>query len=655
MKLCFVGSHLSIQEFPDVEIPDFLLLTGSNGAGKSHLLQALKNGNLRYGNQDESFALNDIRLYDWNSLVPQDTGIFQSEVLKNEVSGVALQFVYRSLHQNGLEPLRALARRLHLPSEYIADPQALSEICDDNLSSLLPVGTLADVRLQLIEANALAANVLLADFSPTIRRYIQDLATARNKPVPALRERDFLAGPPLWGEADVFQQSFARLFVAYRDAWLENQLAQFMASKGQRGLSFVSDDEFVRLYGPPPWEFVNSSMRAAGLDFEINHPTLNSHSPFQPALTKKGSSISIQFANLSSGEKVLMSFAFCVYYSQDRRQLAAAPKLLLLDEVDAPLHPSMSKNLIDTIQKSLVEKFAIKVIATTHSPSTVALSPDEAIFVMQPGVPGIRKSSKASALNVLTVGVPTLAISFEGRRQVFVESSSDAVIYEAIYKLLKPKIRSERSLEFIATGTRSSDGSERNSGCENVRRLVESLSAAGNLSVFGLIDWDGKNSNDARLAVLAEGRRNGLESTILDPLAIALLICRDFSDWKSKIGLHHDDTIISLSLIDPERLRVIAGAVVREVLGAEPGELFEAEYVGGFSLSLEQAYFRIDDHLLEQKLLLAFPPLNSLVRERPGAGRLMRHVIKTVYTDIPDAVPIELHDAFVSLLERETH
>jgi len=52
---------------------------------------------------------------------------------------------------------------------------------------------------------------------------------------------------------------------------------------------------------------------------------------------------------------------------------------LLLDEVDASLHPSMIKNLLDVIEKIFL-KNGCKVILATHSPTTVALAPEESIY-----------------------------------------------------------------------------------------------------------------------------------------------------------------------------------------------------------------------------------------------------------------------------------
>ena len=51
----------------------------------------------------------------------------------------------------------------------------------------------------------------------------------------------------------------------------------------------------------------------------------------------------IEYQNLSSGEKVLLTLSLFIL----QRSLSEKfPKILLLDEIDATLHPSLCKNLI---------------------------------------------------------------------------------------------------------------------------------------------------------------------------------------------------------------------------------------------------------------------------------------------------------------------
>lgn len=46
MKVSFVKQFKSISGFDPVELSDFTILTGVNGSGKSHLLEAISNGSV---------------------------------------------------------------------------------------------------------------------------------------------------------------------------------------------------------------------------------------------------------------------------------------------------------------------------------------------------------------------------------------------------------------------------------------------------------------------------------------------------------------------------------------------------------------------------------------------------------------------------------
>src|SRR3569833_975993 len=63
----------SILNLPDTVVPDFTLITGMNGSGKSHLLDAIIAGAV------ETDITNDpgreVGKYTWNDLVPNDVGI----------------------------------------------------------------------------------------------------------------------------------------------------------------------------------------------------------------------------------------------------------------------------------------------------------------------------------------------------------------------------------------------------------------------------------------------------------------------------------------------------------------------------------------------------------------------------------------------------
>ncbi|RWY85167.1 hypothetical protein EHI44_16765 [Rhizobium leguminosarum] len=655
LNLHFARSHFSITQFPSITLPDFVIVTGPNGAGKSHLLQAIQHGAIKTDvapDQGPNHQL-QIRMFDWSTMVPHDTGLFGSETIRNERHNLLNQYSNLRNNQGWLEPARSIARQFGLGAEFLSEPGKVLATPPHILTELVgsqeqAVSLKQQISAALGQFENNVFNTLDASMRPQLRAVMQHFQL----PLILLTEKEILSPQiPTWGQVDLFQNNFAKLFVAYRDIRLANKLAQLQASQGENA-HFLTDEEFIDQHGPAPWDFVNRTISVANLDFEINAPELYDYTSFQPTLRKRSTGVSIPFQALSSGEKVLMSFAFCVYYSNDRRQLASRPKVLLLDEIDAPLHPSMSRNIIDTITKTLVGEFGIRVIATTHSPSTVAMADEDAIFTMEPNKPGLQKSSKATALNILTVGVPTIAISFDGRRQVFVESPTDAKIYDALYKLVKSKTLSERSLEFIATGTRSSGGGDRNTGCDNVIRVVASLASAGNSSVFGLLDWDGTRQPDDRISVLAHGTRNGIENVLFDPLLIALAIARSHPSELYRIGFRSGAGYLDVAASDEGTFQGVVDSVGHIVFGAPAESRLNARYLGGLSLLIDGRFGSTDDHELEEKVLAAFPFLRAISRGR--AGKFLEHMTDVVLTDT-QFIPVDILDVFRDLLERPSH
>lgn len=67
MKIELNRSYLSINELECPTLPDFTVLSGQNGAGKTHLLQALQEGHAVVPGIDE----NSIELYDLASFPRQ--------------------------------------------------------------------------------------------------------------------------------------------------------------------------------------------------------------------------------------------------------------------------------------------------------------------------------------------------------------------------------------------------------------------------------------------------------------------------------------------------------------------------------------------------------------------------------------------------------
>ncbi|QIP14762.1 AAA family ATPase [Spirosoma aureum] len=110
----------------------------------------------------------------------------------------------------------------------------------------------------------------------------------------------------------------------------------------------------------------------------------------------------IEPSYLSSGEKVIITLLLHVFVGQVNGEV---PSLFLLDEPDAHLHPQLAKNFIENIVNTIVKKYGAKVIMTTHSPSTIAFAPESSIYEMTKYKTAILPSkSKSSTISLLTSG-----------------------------------------------------------------------------------------------------------------------------------------------------------------------------------------------------------------------------------------------------------
>ncbi|HVV69623.1 MAG TPA: AAA family ATPase [Patescibacteria group bacterium] len=208
----------------------------------------------------------------------------------------------------------------------------------------------------------------------------------------------------------------------------------------------IKDDEIFKTIGSnPPWHIINGLFSEyRGFAYKIKPPIEGIR--YIPSFIDIDLNIEIPFQELSSGEKYIV---FLTLWACNQI-LNNDSKLLLLDEFDAHLNPSMSKVLIDILFNTLVTKFDIQVIMTTHSPSTIAYVNDNNLFWMQKDEV-IRKSSRAEMIPILSDGIITvdnraadLSLTYQidfhkGKPIVFVEGITDKIILESAWKSLHGK------------------------------------------------------------------------------------------------------------------------------------------------------------------------------------------------------------------------
>lgn len=637
--------YRSITNLPETQLPNLTVLTGVNGSGKSHLLEAIVTGKVSVDIAPNH--LTDIRLFTWANMVPQDVGATNvSQIHSNRDWFVAQSRNFRSqFYQNIID----LVQKYGL-TDFAADPWRLFSIGEDEAVARLGHAQIYATFLRELDniENNIRANIENQARGDELRKTIMDDLNRKKVQFSTLtfkRYDDITGGR--YG-LDMFQQSFGDLFFAYFDRLRDNRLRRMDESESRKPEEpSLSDEEFTSKYGAPPWDFVNNMFAEAKLDFQIDYPKDYSSTEYIPRLTKISTKTPVPFGALSSGEKILMSFAFCLYNSADKRQNIQRPKLILFDEIDAPLHPSMSKTLMHITKSVLVEKEDISIILVTHSPSTVAVSPNESVHLLEPVTNRITAESKRRAVSSLTSDIPTMSIDFSGRRQVFVESTYDAERYALLYQIFAPQIESERSLNFIGVGYGNMD-----TGSAAVKAVVQSLSDGGNSSVLGLIDWDTTNIGDDRVLVLGDGSRYAIESYLLDPLLVASALLHDDPKSWSELSLPASATFVTFSKLSDEELQAATSVVQNRVLArlgltAEP-EFVDCSYIGGKVLSLNKHYLLANGHDLELAVQKEF----DVFKKHHRTGDFLKHMVNTVIRNYPALTPAELLGSLKKLCDQ---
>ncbi len=331
---------------------------------------------------------------------------------------------------------------------------------------------------------------------------------------------------------------------------------------------YYLDQEFCRLpensgvekfrseRGVPPWEILNEMFETAGFPLRCTSPL---GLAFYDRFIVRFYHVSrpeqrIPISALSSGEKIIVTIFIWVF---NRIQDMPFPKLLLLDEPDAHLHPTFVKTFLDFLHVFLVKKHGIQVIMSTHSPTTVALAPADVIYVVNRYPTSVeRAQDKSAVVSQLSAGLITVLPS---TRYVFVEDQDDVNFYNAAlesFKRLRKKL--EQSLVFIPVSYGRGISRE-TGGCSKIIQWIEKTSCTGLAGVIvGLIDKDEGNVPSDNLLVLD---RYSIENYLLDPLVVyrAILDCSDskVAQAFSEIGLRQGEEGRIASLDQPTLQRVV--------------------------------------------------------------------------------------------------
>ena len=433
MKIELSRSYLSIGELECPELPDFTVLTGQNGAGKTHLLQALHAGDAVVPGIEE----NSIQLYDLASFQPNTSG--GGHVSVDLAKSAAAHYLdsqdgrplidvarkiyeqFKSRHENrqGTEDGdafdRDLRRRITRVQDFFPFPSGYTEGADnyDNALRNLVWGPLKE-RVGQVEFHGSRQNIPFgADPVPLIT-----IAMKQSGKLPhELTREDIVRAAHYAG--NIIDNKISRVFAEYKLSQYEWAHTQFETRRHAVSLDDVLA-EYHQQY-PPPWDTLRDVMarmrEVAGenclFDFDFSDPAhirlgIGNFREFKfgTKMTNRTTGEQYELKTLSSGEKILMTLCLAAF---NQRLGSRRPKLLLLDELDAMLHPSMIRALVEVLMSLFVEQGS-KVVMTSHSPMTVAALPEAEVFRVDREGAKIRlvSTSAAEAVEELSEGLATV-------------------------------------------------------------------------------------------------------------------------------------------------------------------------------------------------------------------------------------------------------
>src|SRR5690606_1147280 len=192
-----------------------------------------------------------------------------------------------------------------------------------------------------------------------------------------------------------------------------------------------------------PVDVFNQIANEAKFRYILEEPNIrDSDTSIKLMMRDQDTGKSININDLSSGEKVILSLVLAIYNSNNANEF---PEVILFDEPDSYLHPSLSQFMLNVLQNVLIKDKGIKVIMSTHSPSTVALAPEASLFRMDRTLGTIVKTTQKEAIQVLSNGILTFEEGIESfniltksskRTVVCVEGKTDIIHIQTAMKKL---------------------------------------------------------------------------------------------------------------------------------------------------------------------------------------------------------------------------
>ncbi len=649
MKIILTDQHKSLRPFESESLNDLTIITGKNGSGKSQLLDLID----KKSKNDPSVI--SVRL----ELLPPVIRI-QSEGIIKENSTQIGHDQWKNIVKIQLDNYKNLKPSAKKLITYVIDNNLNTTFSNPNVINQVLLTDKVEYKELLAKTFSETRNTPLTPIeqvNPNTERkvlrqifnlqnvglfkFIKELCAFTGKKEEELSDADFYNTPiqeHLIDSNDLFSSQVELIFYNYAKRRDSNRKNYFYKKEDGENNNAVSDDEFVKAF-VPPWDLINDILTRHNIDFYfqgIAKTEFTIETPIDFKLYKKSTNETIPFSDLSSGEKVIIGLILKLFTSEYYGEVMSFPELLILDEPDAHLHPEMSKLLLDVLEDTFVNKYKIKVILSTHSPSTIALASENQIYQLTNGInTALKKITKDEALKLLTSFIPTLSIDYKNHRQVFVESPTDVLYYQLLHDKHSQYKANPYKLYFISNSAGKSN-------CSQVYSIVQEIRKSGNLTSYGIVDWDLTNKTEKFIYVHGLNERYSIENFMLDPIYLVCLLIdnNNAHGISEKIGIDKTYNQYLLGNEKDERLQEVVKIFFNEFESKFPSNNYDTEketinYLNGRKLEIPKWYLLMRGHDIVDKIKIIFPALAGKFKTEGEIQNALTIIMTKSYPFVP--------------------
>lgn len=178
----------------------------------------------------------------------------------------------------------------------------------------------------------------------------------------------------IWESDDLFSNKIDKLFYEFAAKRQDKKAVLGEKNGGFKNKEYIKD---------APWTILNEIFKKLKFNYRFKEDyefeTPNFKEPINLFSVDSSGKLDTNFSrllsSLSEGEKSIISLTFALL-NEKRRPIE---KLLLLDEFDNTLNPSLIEALFKVLDEYFISK-GVTVVMTTHSPVTISLAPENATF-----------------------------------------------------------------------------------------------------------------------------------------------------------------------------------------------------------------------------------------------------------------------------------